>query len=348
MPDRRSRRDGRERRGGLISLGVRGIASGVGLVSESIKAHKEGKEEKKREEESSRNQSETSSVSGQEISYRGKEEERSIPAIDGPPPAYDAPSYSDASGQGSSSRQPGSQVESQGSGYPDEKAGGGMLDESGREGLPHYQGEGSGVEEYPDEKSVGSQNPYRNHMSGSSQGERAPPSTYQEDRLGPDQYPDEKSSRSPSPPKDEYENDLEDSWALDDAQDEITREPSQDIPLPTEDDFIRNHPPPVYSLQTPTTRLPLPVVIPQRRPKNRSRGFIRAYAPVLENCGIDQATWLEFLDSFQRNSAASPWINAINMAQFATIAIPFGIGLAVGYAIRQGTKAAIEVQGRER
>jgi hypothetical protein len=69
---------------------------------------------------------------------------------------------------------------------------------------------------------------------------------------------------------------------------------------------------------------------------------------VLENCGIDQATWLEFLDSFQRNSAASPWINAINMAQFATFALPFGIGLAVGYAIQQGVKVATEVHARER
>lgn len=90
------------------------------------------------------------------------------------------------------------------------------------------------------------------------------------------------------------------------------------------------------------------MVLPQRRPKDRSRGFIRAYAPLLENAGIDQAQWLEFLDMFQKSSAANPWISAINMAQFATIAIPNGIGIAVGVAIQLITKAAIEMQSRER
>jgi hypothetical protein len=59
-----------------------------------------------------------------------------------------------------------------------------------------------------------------------------------------------------------------------------------------EDQFLRNHPIPreLQNQPRPTGRLPLTVVLPQRRPKDRSRGFIRAYAPVLENCGIDQAT----------------------------------------------------------
>lgn len=34
--------------------------------------------------------------------------------------------------------------------------------------------------------------------------------------------------------------------------------------------------------------LTLPAVLPQRRPKKRSRGFIRAYAPELENASIDE------------------------------------------------------------
>lgn len=48
----------------------------------------------------------------------------------------------------------------------------------------------------------------------------------------------------------------------------------------------------------PTGKLPLPVVLPQRRPKGRSRGFIRAFALVLENYTIDQATWHTFLGAF--------------------------------------------------
>jgi hypothetical protein len=164
------------------------------------------------------------------------------------------------------------------------------------------------------------------------------------------------------------ETSLEDEWNLDDAQDEAYYGSSEKAPAydsifaasssqtppvaheALEDRFIREHPIPrdVQNNTTPIGRLPLTVILPQRRPKNRSRGFIRAYAPVLENCGIDQATWLTFLDTFQKSSAANPWLNAINMAQFATFALPTPIGLAVGYAIGKITDAAIEAQGRHR
>lgn len=63
--------------------------------------------------------------------------------------------------------------------------------------------------------------------------------------------------------------------------------------------------PPNY---VPGSQIPLPVILPQRRPKDRTRGFVRAYAPVLENVGIDQATWLAFLRTFQLPSETSPWL----------------------------------------
>jgi len=63
--------------------------------------------------------------------------------------------------------------------------------------------------------------------------------------------------------------------------------------------FLVQHPPP-YT--TAKGRLPCPVIIPQRRPKDKSRGFVRAYAPVLMDCGIDQATFLDFLKSFHKAS----------------------------------------------
>jgi hypothetical protein len=58
---------------------------------------------------------------------------------------------------------------------------------------------------------------------------------------------------------------------------------------------MRNNPPPQYSpSQGPIKgRLPCPVIIPQRRPRDKKRGFVRAYAPVLESCGIDQKTFLD-------------------------------------------------------
>ncbi|KAH0218860.1 hypothetical protein KCU86_g2496, partial [Aureobasidium melanogenum] len=98
----------------------------------------------------------------------------------------------------------------------------------------------------------------------------------------------------------------------------------------------------------PSGRLALPVVIPQRRPKDRSRGFIRAYAPVLQDVGIDQPTWLDFLDTLQKSSAADPWLNAINLAAIGTMFMPHVIGFAVSYAIQQATNIAIEMQARFR
>jgi hypothetical protein len=47
-----------------------------------------------------------------------------------------------------------------------------------------------------------------------------------------------------------------------------------------------------------TGRLSQPVLIPQRRPEDQSRGILRAYAPALGDCGIDQETFLDFIDAF--------------------------------------------------
>lgn len=64
--------------------------------------------------------------------------------------------------------------------------------------------------------------------------------------------------------------------------------------------FLSTHPSPSHGL--PVHPLSCPVIVPQRRPHSRSRGFVRAYAPVLENCGIDQASFLEFLKVFHKAS----------------------------------------------
>lgn len=52
------------------------------------------------------------------------------------------------------------------------------------------------------------------------------------------------------------------------------------------EDFIGAHPPPPYTAK-PEGALPLPVIIPQRRPESRHHGFVRAYPPVLQNASID-------------------------------------------------------------
>lgn len=57
------------------------------------------------------------------------------------------------------------------------------------------------------------------------------------------------------------------------------------------------------------------VIIPQRRPKTRSRGFIHAYSPVLSQIGIDQAT-------FNASLKPNEWLYAMNLAGLSEIAVP--------------------------
>jgi hypothetical protein len=52
----------------------------------------------------------------------------------------------------------------------------------------------------------------------------------------------------------------------------------------------------------PVHRLPCPVIIPQRRPGAKKRGFVRAYAPVLADCGISQDVFIKFISDFHKAS----------------------------------------------
>jgi len=55
---------------------------------------------------------------------------------------------------------------------------------------------------------------------------------------------------------------------------------------------------PVSSSTPPSHPLRWFVIIPRRRPHSKSQGFVRAYTPVLEDAGIDQATFMAFSDTF--------------------------------------------------
>ena len=107
----------------------------------------------------------------------------------------------------------------------------------------------------------------------------------------------------------EVEND-ENDWDLDDAATEYTSQrhdagtnrPESDVGEIIQT-FVHDHPPPAYTAERPGIgQLPFPVIVPQRRPQNKSRGFVRAYAPVLSDCGIDQKTFIDFLESFDKAS----------------------------------------------
>jgi hypothetical protein len=249
--------DNGQHKGGLVRMGIRGIAGGVGLVSESIKARKESKAAEQEAKEQA------------QISDREVNPTYGSDYPEGPPPSYTSPADSE-------------DVRCQ----------------------------------YSDTKNT-----------------------------------DLKSSSRDI--EDNAETELENEWDLDDAQDEISDQAPDNLHVydinELENNFLRNNPPPPTIKEAPLGILPLPVILPQRRPKDRSRGFIRAYAPMLEHCGIDQATWLSFLDNFQKSSAASPWLNAIDLAAIATNWIPsHRFAFAAGYAISKAVSIAIELQARER
>lgn len=80
---------------------------------------------------------------------------------------------------------------------------------------------------------------------------------------------------------------------------------SENVKAKREDEWIRGllqraGPPP-----QPARRIPCPVIIPQRRPGKKDRGFVRAYAPVLAECGIGQDVFLQFIKDFDKASKVS-------------------------------------------
>ena len=98
------------------------------------------------------------------------------------------------------------------------------------------------------------------------------------------------------------------------VQDDIYRDEMKYTPIDpqilqnqTFGDYFSHQPYVHPSLQQPRYRgrLQYPVVIPQRRPEDKSRGWVRAYAPALMDCGIDQYTFLNFLDAFNESSKVS-------------------------------------------
>lgn len=89
-------------------------------------------------------------------------------------------------------------------------------------------------------------------------------------------------------------------WELDDVEAEEAPPPN---PFSDSKDgkdlmdrFLKMHPEPSVEMKG---QLEAPVCIPQRRPRHKTRGFVRAYAPTLQACEIDEATFMDFLAGFE-------------------------------------------------
>ncbi|RAL03141.1 uncharacterized protein BO80DRAFT_500468 [Aspergillus ibericus CBS 121593] len=192
----------------------------------------------------------------------------------------------------------------------------------------------------------------------------------QELSVSPSQSPPRSPARSPPPyaasPEEQdgtraegptVDQGVERTWQLDEAQDAIVektkpRKSKSGVANPDKvlAAFLQRRPPPetLPDSMYPGPRLTYPVAIPQRRPKDKSRGFVRAYAPELQNMRVDQETWLDFIETFNEAILANPWINALNLASLAAAPLPSLISTAISTAIMVATTVAIETQGRYR
>ena len=107
-------------------------------------------------------------------------------------------------------------------------------------------------------------------------------------------------------------------WQLDEAREAISRSSSSETSLdqvPNEKEarqhyvdkiiksFLLRNPAP--STSQVTGNLPCPVIIPQRRPHKKSRGFVRAYAPVLADSGVTQDAFMQFHKAMYKASQVS-------------------------------------------
>ena len=95
-------------------------------------------------------------------------------------------------------------------------------------------------------------------------------------------------------------------------------------------------------------KLPFPVIVPQRRPGTKTRGFVRAYAPILEEMSVPQDVFLRFLKDLHKAAQASPIFDVVMIATAIAGAYPDPIiGLAV-QAVQVAAGIEQEIQERYR
>ena len=115
--------------------------------------------------------------------------------------------------------------------------------------------------------------------------------------------------------------------------------------------FIQAHERPTVSAsKSPASaaQLPYPVVIPQRRPGNKKRGFVLAYASALGQYGIEQDTFLEFIRAMNKAVQQNAWLAAIQVAAVATSFVPNGIAAGVSLAVQFVAGAIAQAEAKWR
>ncbi|KAF9880500.1 FAD binding domain protein [Colletotrichum karsti] len=143
-------------------------------------------------------------------------------------------------------------------------------------------------------------------------------------------------------------------WELDDAEQRITTQDVADEAglKPSKDSgdlataFLKRNQADPDKGHANSGELALPVVLPQRRPKTRVRGFVRAYPPILADAGIDEKTFLDFIDTFNKSLVPNPYLYAINLAGLADLISPDPALTAFGIVLGVAVEGIMEAQSR--
>ncbi|KAL8827650.1 MAG: hypothetical protein Q9170_006926 [Blastenia crenularia] len=96
------------------------------------------------------------------------------------------------------------------------------------------------------------------------------------------------------------------------------------------------------------TPLFYPVILPQRRPGTRERGFIQAYAPTLESKSLPQDAFLTFLTNLYESTQVSPYLNIVGISADIVGWIPNPIAMATSIVVRVAVGTAMALQRMQR
>ncbi|RAH76513.1 hypothetical protein BO86DRAFT_404583 [Aspergillus japonicus CBS 114.51] len=92
--------------------------------------------------------------------------------------------------------------------------------------------------------------------------------------------------------------------------------------------------------------LAFPVILPQRRPRTKTRGFVHAYAPGWQDAGINQATFLRFLKDLHTHTQASPVLEVLSIAAGIAGVYPDLLIAGVVQTVQIAATAGREIQER--
>jgi hypothetical protein len=81
------------------------------------------------------------------------------------------------------------------------------------------------------------------------------------------------------------------------------------------------------------------IVIPQRRPGSKERGFLLAYPPALSAYGISHDTFLDFIQGCNKAVQGHAALTAVGVAGFGVGLAPEPITMLVGAAVQFGAAA---------